>query len=949
MASPAPVPPPVVAPPIAAPPVAAPPVVAPPVAAPPVVALPVAAPPVVAPPVAALPVVAPPAGFEQVDESESPPEPEPEPDASGPFDAPPAAPAAWTPPPPVGPLLPGGIDAPTLADALDVERPLAPPAPVAAEELAFHASRQRTMRFVWFATAVLVIFVVALAAFFMTLRRSAIEKRFQSAAVSLALGTPDGYRAAAADHREVLRRDPANLRAAAELGLAAALLAADYGEGADAGTQAQVQRAWFAEAEQMRRVPGAHSAAVMAARILVALQRGDRDEAESLTRAANAAHPNSTPVLYAAAQYRRLAGDAEGSRSALQACLNVERDFLPARLGLAALDLDEGDGAKAAAAYGEILGAHPEHAGARLGRALALVDVGQGAEAEADLTGLLARLAKSRDLPAPDQPPDAIAVTSGLESWRQLALAGSFLSRDATPEAQAALEIATAGAPPEPRFFLRLMRARLAQGRVTEAKAALGHALKYLAPQSPQVTLAEAELMLGQGFETPVEKLVTALKPSAPRDLVIGRARLALGQPGAALEALKRVEGARPQDRAVRAYALLAAALGEPAKADLAGFKTLASGARLGRYALGRVLIARGDPAQARAYLAAARGEQPEAGRTAILLSGLLRDAGELGPALEALEKGVAETGDFAPARAALGRLYEQVGRNAEARTALGAVLGLESGRGPRGYRPDPDDYVALALADARLGFVPDAEAALAKAGEAQAQGPRLVRAQALVDAYKSDPVLTAKKLARLGLPDAGYLCDLGLVQRQAGNAAAAEAAYGAALKADPTNVEALAGLGTLYLLMPDRAGPAVATFERALAAWETRQFLGKAKRAQLQIGLGRAYLLAGPRRDPEKARVALAAAVADTPADAEAHLHLGRCLLAQNDARGAVASLARAIALDPQLADAHFSLGEALAGTDPARARAAYEAYLRLAKDGAHAALARLALDRLK
>ncbi|HEY3354585.1 MAG TPA: tetratricopeptide repeat protein, partial [Polyangia bacterium] len=784
------------------------------------------------------------------------------------------------------------------------------------------------------------------------------DRRFRSAAAALDVATPDSYRAAVADYREILRREPGNVGAAAHLGLALALLATEYGEGADPSTQAQVQRAWFAETQQQRRGGAAHSAPALAARVLISLQAGDREEADRQVKLGHAGHPNAAHVLYAAALLRRAEGDVEGSRSALNAALNVDKDLVAARLALAALDLDEGATAPARAAYDAVLAAHPDHPGALLGRVLANLDAGLEREALADLTGPLARAAARGPQPAADDDaraprpagaPPGVVVVTGLESWRQLALAQAYVATEAAAQAQPALEQATAGAPPDARFLLRLMRVRLAQGRVSEARAAFGTANKYLSQANRALALAGAELMLGQGFDAPAEKILAALKASPRRDLLLGRARIGLGQPLAAIEALQRAEASWPRLTQVRVYLLLARALAEPAKADRAGLTQLAAGSHLGHYALGRVLLAGGDQAQARVELTAARGEHVEAGRAAVLLATLLRDRGEVGPALELLDKAVAETGDFAPARAALGRLSEAAGRNVEARQVLTAVLGIDGTRGPRGYRAEPEDYVALALASARLGFVQEAEAALAKVPEADAKGPRLARAQALIQAYKGEAVAAAKALAKVPAADAAARADLGRVQRQAGNAAASEAAYQAALQQDPGHVDALAGLGQLYLLMPGRAPQAVATFERALKAWGQRQYLGAAKRAQIQIGLGRAYLLAGPSHDAAKARAALTAAAADAPADPDAHLYLGRCYLGEGDGARAATSLARALQLDPQLADAHFFTGEALAKTDAARARTAYQEYLRLAKDGSHAALARVALDRLK
>jgi tetratricopeptide (TPR) repeat protein len=365
------------------------------------------------------------------------------------------------------------------------------------------------------------------------------------------------------------------------------------------------------------------------------------------------------------------------------------------------------------------------------------------------------------------------------------------------------------------------------------------------------------------------------------------------------------------------------------------------------RYALGRILAAAGDAPQARSWLQAARSHHPEAGHAALLLAGVLKDRNELGPAIEVLERSVAETGDYAPGRAALGRLYEIVGRDEEARRLLGGVLGIEGGRGPRGYQPDADDYVALALADGRLRYAAEAEAALAKAVAAGAKSPRLARAQALVQAVRGEAAPAARALARVQPQDLALKLDLGSVQRQAGNVAAAEAAFAAALRQDPGNVEALVGLGQLYLMMPDRSVQAIETFEKALVAWDQRPYVGRPRRAQIRVGLGRAYLMAGPQRHPVKARAALAAAVEDAPTSPVAQYHLGRSYLADGDAERAAATFARAVQLDPRLAEAHFFGGEALRAREPGRARAAYQQYLRLAPGGEHAAAARRALDQ--
>jgi predicted Zn-dependent protease len=822
-------------------------------------------------------------------------------------------------------------------------------------EEAWHRARRVSMLLVWGTALGVVLLVTGITLTMAMMRRAEVERRFSSGAASMALASPQSYRAAAADYREILRREPDNTKAAAHLGLAVAALATTYGEGADSATQAQVQRAWIGEQMRLRRKPGSHSAEALSSRILAALLQGERTDAERLSQQAASLHPRAPSVLYAAGLTRWAVGDIEGASSALKAVLTEAPDQAAPRLALAAIDLDRGALTDASAAYAAILGKHPDHGGALLGRALFAIDEGRGAEVLEEVKGKLAQAALPPDGTPTTSPTGEKLAPVGLEAWRQLALGQCLQQRGATAEAQAAIEAATVGAPPDPRFQLRLVRARLAQGRITEARVAFQQLAKQLNVSHPAVLLVSAELGLAQGFDAEAEKFLEAAPRSPTRDFALGRARLALGKAGPALEAFKAVQPLRPKDPQLKVYVLLAEQLaagpqpGSPAVAELKQLAT-GAGAGLAHWALGRIFLAAGDSSQARAWLAAAQGDHYESHRAAVTLANLLRDKREPGAAQEVLEKSLERGGEFVPARAALGRLYELLFRNLEARAALSRALGLEgTARGPRGYAADPDDYVALALADARLGFLGDAETALQRGIEAKAAGPRLVRAQSLLQALRGEAAAAEKALAKVKDADVPLRVDLGAVARAAGDAKGAETAYNAALRDDPDHVEGLLGLGQLYLLMPDRSTQAIATFTRALAAYEKRPYLGKSKRGAIQVGLGRAFLLAGPQRNPERARAALEGAVADAPNDSDAHLHLGAYRLGEGDLQKAAASAVRALALDPGSAEAQWVLAEAVVKNDPRRAKAAYTEYLRLAKDGPHASGARQALERLK
>jgi cellulose synthase operon protein C len=845
----------------------------------------------------------------------------------------------------------------TLASTVlrpDAPLPAAGKAKDAGED-AWHHTRRTTMLLVWGTALGVVLLVTGITLAMAMLRRADVERRFASGAASLALASPQGYRAAAADYREILRREPDNTRAAAHLAFAVVSLATAYGEGADSATQAQVQRAWFGETMKLRRKPGVHSSEALAARTLAALLQGERTEAERLAQQAASVHPRSPTVLHTAGLTRWAVGDVEGASSALKAALADSPGLVAPRLALAAIDLERGAVTDAAGAYAAVLAKHPDHGGALLGRALVAIDEGRGPEVLDDLKRLAQAALPPEGTPTAS-PADEKLAPVGLEAWRQLALGQCQLQRGAAAEAQAALEAATSGSLSDPRFLLRLVRARVAQGRITEARAAFAQLTKQVAATHPAVLLTAAELSLAQGFDAEAEKQLEAAPRSPARDFALGRARLALGKAAPALEAFKSAQATRAADAQLKVYLLLAEQLVAGTQAMLPGvaeLKRLATGAGAGlaHWALGRIFVAAGDPSQARAWLAAAQGDHYESPRAAVLLAGILREKREPGAAQDVLEKALERGGEFVPARTALGRLYELLFRNFEARVALSRALGLEGNppRGPRGYQPDPDDYVALALANARLGFLADAEAALQRAIDAKAAGPRLLRAQALLQSLRGDAAAAQKALAKEKDPGVAFRVDLGAVARAAGDAKAAEAAYSAALRDDPDHVEAHLGLGQLYLLMKDRSTQAITTFTRALAAYEKRPYLGKAKRASIQVGLGRAFLLAGPQRNPERARTSLEGAVADAPVDAEAHLHLGIYRLGEGDLQKAAASAARALALDPGSAEANFVLAESVVKTDPRRARAAYTEYLRLAKDGPHASAARQALEKMK
>jgi tetratricopeptide (TPR) repeat protein len=161
------------------------------------------------------------------------------------------------------------------------------------------------------------------------------------------------------------------------------------------------------------------------------------------------------------------------------------------------------------------------------------------------------------------------------------------------------------------------------------------------------------------------------------------------------------------------------------------------------------------------------------------------------------------------------------------------------------------------------------------------------------------------------------------LAAHEAGQFAAAEAAYRRILAHDPTHPDALNLLGVLLQDTGDLAG-SIASLTQAVAA--------DPGFAEAFANLARAQCAAG---DPAAAERNAETALRLDPGLAEAHLHLTRSRLALNDPSGAAAAARQAVSLMPDEAEAALWLGHALSRLDDhAGAVAAYTAAARLRPD---------------
>jgi tetratricopeptide (TPR) repeat protein len=136
--------------------------------------------------------------------------------------------------------------------------------------------------------------------------------------------------------------------------------------------------------------------------------------------------------------------------------------------------------------------------------------------------------------------------------------------------------------------------------------------------------------------------------------------------------------------------------------------------------------------------------------------------------------------------------------------------------------------------------------------------------------------------------------------QQQAGRLVDAEQIYRQVLASDPTNLDALYGLG-LLALRAQHAG-AVEILSRVAAA--------RPNDAQVLVNLGLAFTAAG-RID--EAMACNQKAIALTPNFPDPHYYLGNALQSRGRVEEAIACFARAVEIWPQFPEAHNNLGVAL------------------------------------
>src|SRR5262249_9980575 len=204
------------------------------------------------------------------------------------------------------------------------------------------------------------------------------------------------------------------------------------------------------------------------------------------------------------------------------------------------------------------------------------IDRGQELEtAKADLELALQRAGQS-----------ALAVSA----WHRLGLGEIELRLGQHAAAARDLDAAAKIPLEDPRFFARFARARLDEGRVSEAEKLLRRVALMRSGKEAHIDALDAEIALAKGFEQKVVDALGGKSGLPPRSqIALGRAQYALGKLKEAQATLDAALGEVPRDLTARVYRnLVRVGLGDVTGGERELDKLLrAQTSTLPRYALG--------------------------------------------------------------------------------------------------------------------------------------------------------------------------------------------------------------------------------------------------------------------------------------------------------------------------------------------------------------------------
>jgi tetratricopeptide (TPR) repeat protein len=596
-------------------------------------------------------------------------------------------------------------------------------------------------------------------------------------------------------------------------------------------------------------------------------------------------------------------GDAAAARHILS---EADSGSVQVQLFRGALALSLGDLEEADHAYRTVLDRIPQHPRALLGRSLVRAERGH------DPLALL---------------PQNVRLGKVTESWLHLIYGVKALQDGKMDVAATALDRAQDGWRHDARLALAVGRARLSQGRVVEAEVGLRMAQRR-SPSDPDLLVFDAEVALAKGYE---DKVKQALLPRAGEGesarllSALGRAQFLLGEYPEALDTLSRMLRMVPTDVVALSYrALGRARLGSEPEA-FRELEVLAAGplpVTTPHYGLALLAYERKDLDRAADEAKKALLRNPDAARARALLGRVLREQGQIVPAIEELTRASRESPTLVLPHLVLGRIYLDLGRARDARGEFLKVV--ESGQ------QTVEDYLALCDATLSLGLVHEAEQVLAEARKAGATPGKLGHEMLIVQSWKGPPqaLAAAAQLEaerKANQRDVALALTAAAAWLRAGDLKAALEDYEAARGRAPLG--ALLGIGKTQIRLHNLP-EAEAAYRAAVAQWDKGPY-GSDALSEARTGLGRVLLLRGAAA--EAAQV-VEPVLKQDPGYAEAHLIWGRLLSEQGKVPLAMAAARKSFELDPGNAETCVLLGDlSLKSKDPQGARERFQQCLTL------------------
>lgn len=512
-------------------------------------------------------------------------------------------------------------------------------------------------------------------------KAEAVAKHRAAARTLIATTSWDGLTKGLEELKKALDRDDKNVRTFAQVGEAIALRVLLYGapdEGVDEAIKGASRSLDKPEEDGFRDLVIARSALALARldgsegavdRLVAA-----RAELEAwIATMGGAGSPDGTVDRWATwlrARAMLAAGQRANAIRGLQIAGDGADGLVIAMIERADLFVDDGKFDDAMKLYDEALVKAPDHPLAVLGKSLARAERGN------DTSGAMDDLNVKLDR--------ELGARTG--AYRQLAYALAYYGLEDYVRMGESLAKSTGVR--EPRFLARVALARILQGKLADAAAALNEIKWYgkgKPDPDPLVTLVNGALQLAAG--TPEAALETLAKLDGTRaQLLRGQALLDLGKYKDALTELEAAQAAAPDSLEVKIWRETALTLTATGKArdDAAGELEKTSRrakSKIGRHAHGLAMLLTGDLKEARRRLEQALenvtdGEPaPLAYRTRVALATIERSEGKLDAATMQLEEALEVNPGYLPARLELAKVLVAKGDGDAAADMLVAVL----------------------------------------------------------------------------------------------------------------------------------------------------------------------------------------------------------------------------------------------------------------------------------